>query len=112
MMQVDIYSMFVQTCVMLGIRFGTHRACMSGKSYATTSKRLCDHFSSGPCKGSEHFVQDLEKWEEDGHLPRQGGVDRELSKRGEKQEDQWTLKLCTLYPYGLNDTLRHEINAA
>ena len=77
-----------QTCVKLGIRFGTHRACMSGKSYATTCKRLCDHFSSGPCKGAEHFVQVLEKWEGDGHLPNRGGVDRELSKRREKQEDQ------------------------
>ena len=98
-----------QTCVKLSIRFGTHRACMSGKSYATTCKRLSAHFSSGPCKGAEHFVTVLEKWEGDGHLPNRGEVDRELTKRREKQEDQWMLKLRTLYPYGLNDSLNGPI---
>ena len=81
---------------------------MSSKSYVTTCKRLCEHFSSGPCKVAEHFVQVLEKWEGDGHLPNRG-VDRELSKRREKQEDQWILKLRTLYPYGLNDSLNGPI---
>ena len=57
----------------------------------------------------EHFVQVLEKWEGDGHLPNRGGVGRDLTKRREKQEDQWMLKLRTLYPYGLNDSLNGPI---
>ena len=46
-----------ETCTMIGKRFCTHRACMSGKTYATSCKRLAEHFTSGPCKGAEHIVQ-------------------------------------------------------
>ena len=91
-----------QTCVIIGTRFCTHRACMSGKAYASSCKRLYEHFTTGSCKGAEHFVQTLEKWEGIGHISNRGGVDMELKKKQEKQEDQWMLKLRTVYPYGLN----------
>ena len=34
-----------------------------------------------------------------------GKVDWENTKERQKQEDQWMLKLRTVYPYGLNDSL-------
>ena len=81
-----------------------HRACMSGKPYAGQCKRLADHFTSGPCKGADHFIQIIENWSGNGHLPN-GKVDEEEKMRRWKQEDSWILKLRTLYPYGLNDHL-------
>ena len=33
---------------------------MGGKTYATSCKRLAEHFTSGPCKGAEHVVQIIE----------------------------------------------------
>ena len=93
-----------ETCTMIGKRFCTHRACMSGKTYATSCKRLADHFTSGPCKGAEHVVQIIENWCGNGYLPN-GKVDWENTKERQKQEDQWMLKLRTVYPYGLNDSL-------
>ena len=62
-------------------------------------------FSSGPCKGAAHFAQVIENWEGDGHLPNQGGEDQDLSRKRKKQEDHWMLKLRTIYPYGLNESL-------
>ena len=59
---------------------------MSGKTYATSCKRLADHFKSGPCKGAEHFVQIIENWCGDGYLPN-GKVDWENTKERQKQED-------------------------
>ena len=53
---------------------------MSGKQYASSCRRLC--------KGADHCIQILEKWEGDGHLPNHGGVDFDERKRREKQEDQ------------------------
>ena len=82
---------------------------MSGKKYASSCKRLCDHFSSGPCKGADHFVQIIENWEGDGHLPNRGGEDQDLSRKRKKQEDHWMLKLRTIYPYGLNDSLNEPL---
>ena len=90
--------------VKLSRRFGTHRACMKGKEYTSSCKRLGDHFSSGPCKGSEHFVQVVEKMSGDGHLGN-GEIDRGVTKERRRREDQWMLKLRTVYPYGLNDSL-------
>ena len=57
-----------ETSNQIGIRFCVHRACMSGKKYATSCKSLSEHFSSGPCEGAEHFVQILENWNGSGHL--------------------------------------------
>ena len=93
-----------ETSSVVGIRFGMHRACMSGKPYAGQCKRLADHFTSGPCKGADHFIQIIENWSGNGHLPN-GKVDEEEKIRRWKQEDSWILKLRTLYPYGLNDHL-------
>ena len=84
-----------QTCSVFSVRFCMHRACMSGKNYASSCKRLCDHFSSGPCKGADHFVQVIENLEGDGHLPNRGGEDQDLSRKRKKQEDLWMLKLST-----------------
>ena len=98
-----------QTCSVISVRFCMHRACMSGKKYASSCKRLCDHFSSGPCKGAEHFVQVIENWEGDGHLPNRGGEDQDLTRKRKKQEDHWMLKLRTIYPYGLNDSLNEPL---
>ena len=40
----------------------THRACMRGEIYASSScKRLGEHFSSGACKNSDYVVQIVEK---------------------------------------------------
>ena len=74
------------------------------KTYATSCKILTDHFTSRPCKGAENFVQIIENWCGDGYLPN-GKVDWEATIERQKQEDQWMLKLRTVYHYGLNDSL-------
>ena len=37
-----------QTCSVISVRFCMHRACMNGKKYAFSCKRLCDHFFVWP----------------------------------------------------------------
>ena len=51
------------------------------------------------------FVQVIENWEGDGHLPNRDGEDQDLSRKLKKQEDHRMLKLRTIYPYGLNYSL-------
>jgi hypothetical protein len=77
---------------------------MSGNTYAKSCKGLADNFTSEPCKGAEHFVQIIENWCGDGYLPNRK-ADWENTKERQKQEDQWMLKLRTVYPFGLNDSL-------
>lgn len=93
-----------ETSSIVGVRFGMHRACMSGKPYAGQCRRLADHFTTGPCTGADHHIQIIENWSGNGHLPN-GKVDEEEKIKRWKQEDHWILKLRTLYPYGLNDHL-------
>ena len=98
-----------QTCSDIGVRFGTHRANMKGRTYSTSCKRLAEHFTSGRCKGSEYFVQIVEKMSGNGRLA-SGEIDLVIQKERKRREDEWMLKLRTVYPYGLNDSLNTSPN--
>ena len=89
-------------------RFTTHRACMRGAAYTTGCKRLGEHFSSGPCKGSRYFVQILEKLTGSGRIGKD--PDPAVSKERKRREQEWMIKLRTVYPYGLNDSLNTDMN--
>ena len=88
-------------------RFWTHRACMRGEIYASSScKRLGEHFSSGAYKNSDYVVQIVEKLKGNGR--KNNMLDPEITKERKKREDQWMIKLRTIYPYGLNDSLNNQ----
>ena len=93
-----------ETAQQLNVRFGKHRACMSGKLNSSSCKRLSDHFSKGFCKGADYSVQIIEKWRGNGRTER-GSIDLGLAVLRRKRETEWMRKLRTVYPYGLNDRL-------
>ena len=99
-----------ETVVEINKRFTTHRACMRGEAYSTGCQRLGEHFSSGPCKGSEYFVQVVDKLSGSGRIGKD--VDPRITKERRKREDQWMLKLRTVYPYGFNDALNEIIETS
>ena len=75
--------------------------------YASSScKRLGEHFSSGACKNSNYVVQIVEKLKGNGR--KNNMLDPEITKERKKREDQWMIKLRTVYPYGLNDSLNDQ----
>ena len=77
---------------------------MAGVANAASCKRISEHYSSGKCQGSDYSVHVIEKWEGDGRTPTEA-VDWVLAKARRKKEDSWMLKLRTVWPYGLNDSL-------
>ena len=81
---------------------------MRGAVYTTSCQRLGEHLSLGPCKGSEYFVQVVEKMSGSGRIGKE--VDPQITKERRKREDQWMLKLRTVYPYGLNDALNEIVD--
>ena len=93
-----------ETVNALSERFCTHRAVMRGETYSDSCKRLRQHFTSGRCKNSEYFVQVAERLVGDGRLTN-GVIDSDITKLRRNREDQWMLKLRTIFPYGLNDGL-------
>ena len=72
------------------------------------AKDRVHNFSSGPCKGSEYFVQIVEKMSGNGRIGKE--VDPQITKERRKREDQWMLKLRT-WAHGLNDALNEIVDA-
>ena len=112
-----IYCITCANCLMQNVgetvdninrRFTTHRACMRGAEYTTGCKKLGEHFSTGPCKGSSYFVQILEKLSGSGRIGKE--KDPEVTKERRRREQEWMLKLRTVYPYGLNDSLNSDMD--
>ena len=66
---------------------------MRGAVYTTSCQRLGEHFSLGPCKGCEYFVQVVEKMSGNGRIGKE--VDPQITKERRKREDQWMLKVDT-----------------
>lgn len=93
-----------ETVRMISERFYTHCRVILGKSLSNSCKRLRQHFTSGRCKDSEYTVQVVEKLGGNGRLVN-GEIDPEFTRERRELEDGWMIKLRTVYPYGLNDSL-------
>ena len=59
-------------------------------------------FLTGICKNAKYSVQKIEKWQANGRT-NSGAIDLGEAVLTKKRETEWTLKLRTVYPYGLNE---------
>ena len=96
-----------ETVNSLSIRFYTHRSCFMHPDKSQNCKILSEHFQSPLCKGSGYTVQVLEVLTGTGR-DAHGNMDPSETKIRKDKEKHWMLKLRTVYPYGLNDTIGDE----
>ena len=76
-----------------------------------TSKVGCEHVinhSKNSCNGHFFEYQILEKFPGNGY-DQFGSIDQDMSKTRLKHEEEWILKLRTIYPYGLNEKLSGKV---
>ena len=59
-------------------------------------------FSTGICKNAKYSAQIIEKWQGNRRTSR-GTINLGEAVLRRKRETEWSLKLRTLYPYGLNE---------
>jgi hypothetical protein len=88
-----------QTVQQLSDRMNQHR---SGKLGTTGCKVLTEHFKSHPCNGYSFSVQILQTLPGTGRNE-YGIEDLAVKSKRVNIEEEWMVKLRTVYPYGLND---------
>ena len=86
-----------QTVQPLNMRINTHRSSILGKG----CKLLSEHLSTAPCTDHGFSVQILQYLPGNGRL----GIEEDLAQTRQRVcvEEEWMVKLRTVYPYGLND---------
>ena len=65
---------------------------------------MTEHFTFGPCDGSDYQVQILEKLDGNGRTDR-SSIDPLITTEIKSKEKDWMLRLRSVYPYGLNDRI-------
>ena len=100
-----------ETAQSLNARFNGHRTGIKNPEKHGFCRILAEHFNHGNCKGASYKVQILEKLEGNGRTAR-GALDASQTSRRKARELYWTLKLRTVFPYGLNDRVGDEYKSS